>query len=144
MVTLGPAKAPPDQTYCATVGVQCSQVGDTFVEALPSNHNLVRLGIQVLRLRGKPVTGLSESAFVIISDFVPAGGSTVVKASCTDCFKEADSNKGAYTIFVNPSSGNWESGSYFVQVQVTVPTPNGTRSHLALALALALIDIPFT
>ena len=115
-------------------------MGDTFVEALPSNHNLVRLGIQVLRLRGKPVAGLSESAFVIISDFVPAGGSTVVKASCTDCFKEAGSNKGAYTIFVNPSSGNWKSGSYFVQVQVTVPTPNGTRSHLALAQ----IDIPFT
>lgn len=127
-----------DQTYCGTGGVQCTGTGHTAAAAGPTNHNPVRLGIQVLR-GGSPVGGLPSGDFTVSNPFVPAGGPGVTRVECPTCFQTAPG--GLYTIFVHPApaSVNWKSGSYFVQVQVRVPFGFfSVTQH-----ALAQIDIPF-
>jgi hypothetical protein len=122
-----------DESYCATGGVQCSGSGHTGAAAGPTNHNPVRLGIQVLR-GGTPLNGLSSGRFTTSNTFVPAGGPSVARVVCASCF-QAGAN-GVYTIFVHPAPAvNWKSGSYFVQVRVNLGTTQ--------LRALVEIEIPF-
>lgn len=122
-----------DESYCATGGVQCGGGGHTVAAAGPTNHNPVRLGIQVLR-GGTPVLGASSGRFTTANPFVPAGGPGVTRVVCGTCFQMG--GNGLYTIFVHPApAGNWKSGSYFVQVRVNL---GATQLR-----ALAEIEIPF-
>ena len=100
-----------DQTYCGTGGVQCP----AFAVAGPTNRNPIRLGIQL----APGISGVPTGSFAVVNPFVPAGGASVVRRTCADCFQ--DGGSGIYAIFVEPAGlGNWKSGAYFVQVQVTV------------------------
>lgn len=123
-----------DHEYCATGGVQCSGTGLTpGVAVANTNRNPVRVAIQVMEA-GAPVTTVTDPSITIVSPLFPAGGSAVMKYACTSCFLNV--GNGIYTIFLNPiGTGNWKSGSYFVQVLVT--TASGT------ARELIRIDIPF-
>lgn len=131
-----------DETACATGAIQCAEGGHTFEAAGRTNHNPVRLGIQVLAGR-KPVNGLRSDAFSVFNRFVPAGGGGVDRDNCTQCFQSVEN--GLYALFVHPlpSVGNWVSGSYFVQVIVKVPVTNGTTNSTRTERALLEIEIPF-
>ena len=128
-----------DNTYCATGGIQCTTTGHTAQEAGPTNHNPVRLGLQILDPLGNPIDGLPSDAISVFNPFVPAGGPSVTRLDCPSCFGAA--GQGLYTIFVHPApvNFNWKSGSYFVQTQVTVKTIEGPR----VVRALSEIEIPF-
>ncbi len=63
-----------DQSYCQTGGVQCTGTGHTARPALKTNHNPVRVMIQVLDEKRNPVTGLASAAFSISTPFFPANG----------------------------------------------------------------------
>ena len=122
-----------DQKYCATGGVQCTGTGHTAKAPGKTNHNPVRVMVQVLDVDKVPVTGLESSFFTISSPAVPAGGPSLARLECGQCF--VGSENGVYTFFIHPAlAGNWKAGSYCLQVHVT----NGSlESH-----AIALITIP--
>ena len=121
-----------DESYCASAGVQCSGGGHTAAPAGPTNHNPVRLGLQVLQ-GGAALNGLSSGRFTTANPFVPAGGPAVTRVVCANCF-QAGAN-GLYAIFVHPAPAvNWKSGSYFVQIRVNL---GATQLR-----ALAEIEIP--
>ena len=124
-----------DQSYCQTGGVQCTGTGHTARPALKTNHNPVRVMIQVLDEKRNPVTGLASDAFSIAVPFIPAGGPGLTRVVCATCFQDSGPD-GVYAIFVHPSvSGNWKSGAYCLQVEVVVGT--------AVSNAVGLISIPF-
>jgi len=124
-----------DQSYCQTGGVQCTGTGHTARAALKTNHNPVRVMIQVLDEKRNPVTGLASAAFSIATPFVPANGPSLARVVCASCFQEG-SPDGVYAIFVHPAvAGNWKSGSYCLQVEVTGGTAGSN--------AVGLISIPF-
>jgi hypothetical protein len=124
-----------DQSYCQTGGVQCTGTGHTARPALKTNHNPVRVMIQVLDEKRNPVTGLASAAFSIATPFSPAGGPALVRVDCSTCFQSSDPD-GVYAIFVHPAvAGNWKSGAYCLQVEVTAGTAGSN--------AVGLISIPF-
>jgi hypothetical protein len=128
-----------DTTYCATAGVQCTGTGHTASAAGQPNHNPVRVIIQVaVDMDGNgvftPLDGLTSSAFVIRNQFFPAGGPSLERLSCAECFQAAAG--GTYSIFVHPTSGNWDAGSYFLQIRFEA-------GDLVLFPVIARIDIPF-
>jgi hypothetical protein len=125
-----------DQSYCQTGGVQCTGNGHTAKAALKTNHNPVRVMIQVLDEKRNPVTGLASAAFSIAVPYVPAGGPGLTRLDCAECFQGSASPDGVYAIFVHPAiAGNWKSGAYCLQVEVVVGT--------AVSNAVGLISIPF-
>ncbi len=120
-----------DQTYCASGGVQCGQTGSSYAVAANGNNALVRLSVQVGGI-GSGCGGLTQSDFTISTPGVPAGGTSLVIASCPSCFN-AGSN-GMYTLFVKPFGGyNWKSGSYFVQLRVNY---DSTTYHVLNQIAI--------
>jgi len=125
-----------DQSYCKTGGTQCTGTGHTAQAALKTNHNPVRVMIQVLDEKRHPVTGLTSAAFSISTPYVPAGGPGLAEVVCSDCFQGTSSPDGVYAIFVHPAvTGNWKAGAYCLQVEVVVGT--------AVSNAVGLISIPF-
>ena len=127
-----------DQTYCKTGGVQCTGTGHTAQSALKTNHNPVRVMIQVLDEKRNPVTGLASAAFSLSTPYLPAGGPGLTRLDCADCFQST--SDGVYAIFVHPAvAGNWKSGSYCIQVEVQAEVVAGT----AVSNAVGLISIPF-
>jgi hypothetical protein len=125
-----------DQSYCKTGGVQCTGTGHTAQAALKTNHNPVRVMIQVLDEKRNPVTGLASAAFSIAVPYVPANGPGLARVDCATCFLGESSPDGVYAIFVHPAvSGNWKAGAYCLQVEVVVGT--------AVSNAVGLISIPF-
>ena len=125
-----------DQSYCKTGGVQCTGTGHTAQAALKTNHNPVRVMIQVLDEKRNPVTGLASAAFSIAVPYVPAGGPTLTRVACAECFQGSAGPDGVYAIFVHPAvTGNWKAGAYCLQVEVVVGT--------AVSNAVGLISIPF-
>ena len=122
-----------DQSYCGTGGAQCSSTGHSTKAAAKTNHNPVRIMIQVLDETGKPIIGLASASIAVSTPYVPAGGPGLTRVVCSDCFQE--SPEGVYAVFVHPSpSGNWKSGAYCFQIHVTVGSISG--------YAIALISIP--
>jgi hypothetical protein len=125
-----------DQSYCKTGGVQCTGTGHTAQAALKTNHNPVRVMIQVLDEKRNPVTGLESAAFSIAVPYVPAGGPTLTRVACAECFQGSAGPDGVYAIFVHPAvTGHWKAGAYCLQVEVVVGT--------AVSNAVGLISIPF-
>ena len=125
-----------DQSYCKTGGVQCTGTGHKAQAALKTNHNPVRVMIQVLDEKRNPVTGLASAAFSIAVPYVPAGGPTLTRVACAECFQGSAGPDGVYAIFVHPAvTGNWKAGSYCLQVEVTAGTAGSN--------AVGLISIPF-
>ncbi len=120
-----------DEKYCLSGGVQCTTTGHTAAAVANTNHNPARIVFQVLS-GTTPVTGLTSAAFTIFNPFVPAGGSSAVLLACASCFQSVGS--GMYAIFVHPSSSNWKSGTYHIQLRVQVGA-TGNK-------ALARIDVP--
>ncbi len=124
-----------DQTICGTGAVQCTGSGHTTKTAAKTNHNPVRIMIQVLDENRIPVDGLTSAAFSVSTPFVPAGGPGLARLDCgPDCFQAA--GNGVYGIFVHPAPAGvkWKSGSYCLEAQVLV----GTIS----AFEIVLISIP--
>ena len=125
-----------DQSYCKTGGVQCTGTGHTAQAALKTNHNPVRVMIQVLDEKRNPVTGLASAAFSIAVPYVPSGGPGLTRLDCAECFQGSAGPDGVYAIFVHPAiTGNWKAGAYCLQVEVVVGT--------AVSNAVGLISIPF-
>ena len=125
-----------DQTICGTGAVQCTGSGHTTKTAAKTNHNPVRVMIQVLDENGIPVTGLTSASISVSTPFVPAGGPGLARLDCgPDCFQAP--LDGIYGIFVHPAPAGvkWKSGSYCLEVTVVV----GTIS----ASDIVLISIPF-
>jgi hypothetical protein len=81
-----------------------------------------------------PVDGLTSGAFVIKNQFFPAGGPSLELLSCAECFQAAAG--GTYSIYVHPTAGNWDAGSYFLQIRFEA-------GALVLFPVIARIDIPF-
>ena len=125
-----------DQSYCKTGGVQCKGTGHTAQAALKTNHNPVRVMIQVLDEKRSPVTGLASAAFSVAVPFVPSGGPSLTRVDCAECFQGSAGPDGVYAIFVHPAvTGNWKAGAYCLQVEVTAGTAGSN--------VVGLISIPF-
>ncbi len=125
-----------DQTICGTGAVQCTGSEHTTKTAAKTNHNPVRVIIQVLDENKQPVTGLTAASFSVSTPFVPAGGPGLTRLDCgPDCFG-APIPDGVYAIFVHPAPAGvkWKSGSYCLEVTVV----DGTIS----ASDIVLISIP--
>lgn len=127
-----------DENACMTGLVQCQDFG--FGSPADDNQIPVAVTIQVQgRELGSPATGLASEAFSVDTAFVPAGGSSLKRIDCPDCFQEA--SNGVYRIFLKPIRDiTWKSGSYFIQVQVSLTDQFGVEQ---VGRALAQINIPF-
>jgi hypothetical protein len=122
-----------DQTYCATAGVQCTQLGGTVDPVADGNGNPARLVFQVLRPNGQPAVGLQDLDFEIGVTMPPAGGASLVIESCASCFNNA--GNGTYTLCVRPPNEiPWKSGMYASQLQITLGQ--------FTARALFRVDVP--
>ncbi|MDH5360191.1 MAG: hypothetical protein OEX03_06485 [Gammaproteobacteria bacterium] len=109
-----------DTAYCASIGVQCANHAYTAADS--SNHNPIRVFIQVTNHSGAAVSGLDLTAFSVSNPFVPAGGGTAVICNDISCGSDnffAGTN-GLYTLFLDRGpAGNWKSGMYGGSVRVS-------------------------
>jgi len=115
-----------DTAVCASVPVQCAN--HSYTPADSSNHNPLRLFVQVVDHAGMPVNGLTLANFAFTNNFVPAGGGQAVicsEASCgTDRFMAAPN--GLYTVFLDRGpAGNWNAGAYAGTIVVTSGSSHG-------------------
>jgi hypothetical protein len=115
-----------DTAVCASVPVQCAN--HSYTPADSSNHNPLRLFVQVVDHAGMPVNGLTLADFGFTNNFVPAGGGSAVicsEASCsTDRFMAAPN--GLYTLFLDRGpAGNWNAGAYAGTVVVSSGDDSG-------------------
>lgn len=104
-----------DTAYCASGGVQCSAVpGHTFAAASSTNHNPVRVLVQV-SYDGQGVTGLTPANFTFTDGFTPAGGISPELCAMAICgpFSFQENAAGLYAFFLDPGvAGNWKAGTY--------------------------------
>jgi hypothetical protein len=118
-----------DTAVCASVPVQCgvAGTGHTFVAASSTNHNPIRVFVQVSKA-GVPVSGLTLASFNVSNSFVPAGGGSAGicgTASCGASNFGAGGN-GSYTLYLDRiAAGNWKKGAYGGGVKVTSGADSG-------------------
>ncbi len=118
-----------DTAICASIPVQCAN--HSYDAADSSNHNPIRLVVQVIGTDGTPVNGLTVDNFSFSNPFVPAGGGTTVicsEASCgTDRFQ--DGPNGLYSIMLDRGpAGNWDAGAYAGTVIVSTDSGDSGTS----------------
>lgn len=120
-----------DTEICASGAVQC---GGNFNPANDSNHNPIRLFVQVSSLNGTPGTGLALGDFTFTSNLTPAGGGSTGICSLANCgaSRFGGGTNGLYSIFLDRiPAGNWKAGTYAGTIKVrkvvdTTTTYNGT------------------
>jgi hypothetical protein len=118
-----------DTEVCASVAVQCGVAGQghTFVAAASTNHNPIRVFVQVSKA-GAPVAGLTLASFNVSNSFVPAGGGSAGICSTTRCGASnfAGGGNGTYTFFLDRiAAGNWKKGAYGGGLKVTSGVDTG-------------------
>lgn len=104
-----------DTATCATVPVQCAGPGHSYTPADSTNHNPLRMFVQVVDAAGLPVNGLTLDNFNFSNNFVPAGASGAVVCTEADCgiYRFQATANGLYSIYLDHNlSGNWKAGSY--------------------------------
>jgi hypothetical protein len=119
-----------DEDFCRSGAIQCPIPG---LAPAAGNRSPVSLVLQVLK-GVTPQSSLTSPQIEVITLFVPAGGGSLSRATCSNCFQNA--GNGVYAIYLNPfGTSTWKSGAYHVQVKVKVGS--------TFQRALAKIEIPF-
>ncbi len=110
-----------DTEPCKTWPTQCSNTGHTAYGASQSNHNPIRINVQVLSKTGTPVNNLSFGNFNISCPLMPPSAPPIRKLECSDCFLAGGDGVYAFFVHPDPSSGIrfWQPGTYSMQVQVS-------------------------
>jgi len=121
-----------DTEICASGAAQC---GGNFNPANDSNHNPIRLFVQVTSLNGTPGTGLALGDFSFTNNLVPAGGGSTVICPAARCGANrfGGGTNGLYSIFLDRSpAGNWKAGTYAGTIKVRKVVDDVTYNGTAL------------